>query len=166
MTPGGFLGADPCIDCLVRNPTPPIVREVVVRAARDLIGRPSPPQSFTDVASHLGPLHFRRPRAFAPASPGLPVSGDGPNVHRIGHRHQHPQFAGNGAFAPAEPVGDLHLHFPVLVHVGYDLAFFQGKMTSHRRDSFQLECSVKRPLKHPCDVFTYISFSDSVAFQL
>jgi hypothetical protein len=69
-----------------------------------------------------------------------------------------PQLAGDGALAAAQPVGDLRLHFSRPVHVGYDLALLQGKMTCHRRDSFQWECSVKRPLKRPCDVFTYTNF--------
>jgi hypothetical protein len=67
--------------------------------------------------------------------------------------------AGNRAFAAAEPVGDLRLHFSSSVLVGYDFTLFQGKMTCHRGDSFLNGPSSKTPIQTSPRCFHLYQFS-------
>jgi hypothetical protein len=130
---GGLLDANPGVDRLVRNPPPPIAREVAARAAGDLVGQPSLRQTVGDVTPHFRPLHLGRPGALAPPPLGLPLGGDRPVAAAAAVASK---FSGDRAIAVAQPVGDLRLKFSGPVHVGYDLAFFEGKTTCDRGDSF------------------------------
>jgi len=134
----GLLAANPGIDRLVRNLPPPIVREVPPRPAGDLVRRPTLPEAFLHVTPHFRPLHFADPRALTAACLGFLLGCRRPVTVAAAVT---PQLAGNGALVAAEPVGNLRLGLSSPVHVGYDLALFQAKMTRHRRDSFRMGLS-------------------------
>jgi len=53
----GLLGMNPGVNRGRRNLPPLIVREVVARASRDLVRRPSLPQTLPDITPHFRPLH-------------------------------------------------------------------------------------------------------------
>ena len=116
-------------------PLPPIVGEVAARTSCDFVGRPTPPQAFPYIATHFRPLQLADPRSPTTARLSLPVGRYRPVTVAAAIT---PQFAGDGALAPAQALGNLRLHLSRPVHVGYDLTLFQSKMTCHRGDSFRM----------------------------
>ena len=162
MQAGGLFAVNPSIDRLVRKLPLSVAWEVAAGTSSDLVGRPPLPQPFLHVTPRVGLVELANPR--------LPASRVGLRLgrqRRVAARTAvTSQFAGNRAGVSTQPVGDLPLFSPVVVHLGYDFAFLVGKMMGHRGDSVQKgDFLTKTTLSNLPAMFSPIPVFHPVAFQ-
>jgi hypothetical protein len=157
------FGSNPCVNGLVRNPSLSVAGKIAARTSGDLVGRPPLPQPFLYVMPRIGPVKFADSRL--PASCfGFGLSRE----RRIAARAAvASQFTGDRAGIPFQPFGNLALFPTVVTHLGYDLAFFVGKMGCHRGDSVQKGKfpEEKPPYRTSPRCFHLYQFSTSLHFN-
>jgi hypothetical protein len=119
---------NPGIDRRVRELPPRILREILAAASRDLIRRPALAQTALHVFEVLRAIHLAalRPRlSVAFLSAALGVDRDIQALKAIAA-----QLARDRGAISAQRLGNLRVGFAGGIHLGYNLALFDLKMTS------------------------------------